>query len=576
MPSASERIPASEPHIEPGDEDAADLVRRVLLGELSPEQACEQGQISAEELTEWMRVHRRAVRRAIDEQISSTLSAQGLEREDFTLSGNLETMALSDLLETVQLGRKDAHIRIEHDGDFGHLWCIDGDVIDARIGLAVGSPAVYELLGLSEGRLQVDFSPVAHERTILATTQELLVEHARRSDELSRVRGQLGDPARVLWQNTGENTVSGLAPRELATLRAFDGRRSIDDVVATLRRPELETLTAIYRLLQSGALLRTAPQPEPDAAEPSGPVMQRAAQPGYASRAPASRESPPSRASLPASSRASVPPIAPSVVTRHSVPAQARRYGPFALGGACVLAAFAVGLWVARPAPAPAPLPASTTRPSVEAVETALCGSSMRLFTSATPAHPGTSAARAPIAPFCLARSSVTADEYRACVTGQSCEPAQTETQAESQAGRDAPRCTFGAQGRGTSPINCITQRQAEQYCEWRGQRLPMPDEWEIAWQSAHPAPGAAPAAASGGPSWIGELSEWTKDRADRPQRANVPGQEPQLYAVMRVDSSLNPGPNPAAPSRLYVAASAHARGIGFRCALSLQTSPTR
>jgi formylglycine-generating enzyme required for sulfatase activity len=547
-----------------------------LLGELSPEQACEQGGISAEQLTEWIRVHRRAVRRAIDEQISSTLSAQGLQREDFTLSGNLETMALSDLLETVQLGRKDAYIRIEHDGDFAHLWCIDGDVIDARMGLAVGSPAVYELLRLNEGRLQVDFSPVAHERTILATTQELLLEYARRSDELERVRGQLGDLARVLWQNTGENTVSGLAPRELAALRAFDGRRSIADVVTTLRRPELETLTAIYRLLQSGALLTTAPQPEPDAAEPSGPAVQRAAQPGYASRAPASREGPPSRVSLPASSRASVPPIAPSVVTRRSVPAQARRYAPLAFGAAGMLAAFAVGLWLARPAPAPALQPAPATHPSLEALETALCGSGMKLFTSATPTRPGTAAARAPIAPFCLARGSVTADEYRACVTSQSCEPAQTETQAEEPGGREAARCTFGAQGRGTYPINCITQRQAEQYCEWRGQRLPMPDEWEVAWQSAHPAPGSTPAAAGSGPSWIGDLSEWTKDRADRPQRANAPGQEPQLYAVMRVDNASNPGPNPAAPSRLYVAASAHARGIGFRCALSLQTSPTR
>lgn len=575
MPSASERIPALEFHFEPGEEDAAELVRRVLLGELSPEQACEQGRISAEQLTEWIRTHRRAVRRAIDEQISSTLSAQGLEREDFTLSGNLETMALSDLLETVQLGRKDAYIRIEHDGDFGHLWCIDGDVIDARLGLAVGSPAVYELLALNEGRLQVDFSPVAHERTILATTQELLVEHARRSDELERVRGQLGDPSRVLWQNTGENTVSGLAPRELAALRAFDGRRSIADVVVTLRRPELETLTAIHRLLQNGALLSAPPQPEAEATEPSGPAMQRAARPGYASRAPASREGPPSRVSMPASSRASVPPIAPSVVTRRSIPAATRRYAPFALGGACVLMAFAAGLWAARPSPAPAPQAASSTRPSVEALETALCGSGMKLFTSATAPRPGTAAARAPIAPFCLARGSVTADDYRACVNSQSCEPAQTETQAESQSGRDAPRCTFGAQGRGTSPINCITQRQAEQYCEWKGQRLPMPDEWEVAWQSAHPAPGAAPATGIG-PSWIGDLSEWTKDRADRPQRANVPGQEPQLYAVMRVDSSPNAGPSPAAPSRLYVAASAHARGIGFRCALSLQTSPTR
>jgi formylglycine-generating enzyme required for sulfatase activity len=334
----------------------------------------------------------------------------------------------------------------------------------------------------------------------------------------------------------------------------------------------LETLRAFHRLLLWGALLRAPPQADPDTAEPSGRGMQRAAQPGYASRAPASREAPPSRASLPASSRASVPPIAPSVVTRRSVRPEVRRYAPFALGAAGMLVAFAAGLWIARPAPTPAAQPAATARPSVEALETALCGSGMKLFTSATPARPGTAAAHATIAPFCLARGSVTADEYRACVSSQSCEPAQTETEAENPGGREAPRCSYGAAGRGTHPINCITQRQAEQYCEWRGQRLPMPDEWEVAWQSAHAAPGAA----SGGASWIGELSEWTKDRADRPQRAAAAGQEPQLYAVMRVDNSASSGPNPAAPSRLYVAASAHARGIGFRCALSLQASPTR
>ncbi|MEY4548718.1 MAG: hypothetical protein RL685_4913, partial [Pseudomonadota bacterium] len=101
----------------------ATVVRRLLLGELTTEEASAAYRITREQLTQWMRKHRRSVRRSIEEQMGSALSAQGLEKEDFVLSGNLENMSLSDLLETVQLGRKNAHVRVESGTEVGDVWC---------------------------------------------------------------------------------------------------------------------------------------------------------------------------------------------------------------------------------------------------------------------------------------------------------------------------------------------------------------------------------------------------------------------------------------------------------------------
>jgi hypothetical protein len=579
---APQRELTSESEPDPDQERVAGVVRRILLGELSAQQACDQEGISPDELTDWIRVHRRAVRRGIDEQIAAALSEQGLDREDFVLAGNLQNMTLSDLLETIQLGGKHAHIRIEHDGKYSHLWCVDGEVIDAQAGALVGTPALFRLLSLREGRLQAEFSPVERAHTILASTRELLVEFARRSDELVRLRDRVGDTTRVLLPNASDAVRAELDPQQRDVLRAFDGIRSIEAVIEVRARPELETLIAIARLVERQCLISAPPPEEPvsTGSPRTPPSMQRAAQTGYASLAPSSQAA---VSQVPVSqvpaSRVSVPPIAPSVQISSSVPPIARRYAPFAVVGACLLLAFAVGLWTARPPAARPELQVLTRQPAAgEDVGSAVCGPGMALFTSGS-AGPA-SALRAGARPFCLAQRPVTTDEYESCVNSQRCEAAQTDGAAEEPAGdHESLRCNAGQAGRERSPINCVTQRQAEQYCEWRGQRLPLPDEWEAAWRSVHgrAAASVAGAVASRDPgsssTRLGDLSEWTKDRTDRAQRGAGPGSEQQLYAVLRVDTSAGGAPSESTPNRLYTTANAHGRGIGFRCALSVETS---
>lgn len=497
---------------ERSDEHKTDLVRCVLLGELSTHQACEEEGISQERLTEWIRQYRRAARRAIDEQITQALAMHGLEKDDFVLSGNLENMGLSDLLEAIQLGRKNAHIRIEHGGEYSHLWCADGDIIDAESGTLVGTGAVYHLLSLHEGRLQAEFSSVARERTVIPSTETLLVEFARRLDERQAL-------------------AEGAPHSGVATLGA-----GIDMMEATTR-------TQISGLPRAEAEFNRIALFSPTAELPE----------------------------------ISVPPVAPPSRAAHLLSELPRSPAAYGIGACALVLAFAAGFLGARPSALPAATSASGAQPSASTLGATLCGPSMALIATGATALTGGANPDPIVRPFCLAERAVTTEEYQGCVASQRCEAAQTESSAGQEDTREQPslRCNAGQPGRERLPINCITPRQAEQYCEWRGQRLPLPSEWEFAWQSNRATAPLNGARVSGVPSFVGTTSEWTKDPVAHPHRGVEPSEPLQSYAVLRAGSPLGAFSGEARPSRLYMSASAHGRNIGFRCALSIESAAT-
>lgn len=527
-------------------------MRSLLLGELTAEQAQEQEGLSDIQLTDLIRRHRRAVRRAIDEQIAGALTTQGLAKEDFVLSGNLESMGLMDLLQTIQMGGKNAHIRIEHGGAISELWCADGEVLDAQSGKLVGSLAVYRMLALREGRLQAEFSGVARERTILASTEALLMESARRVDECNLLRQQIGDTQRLCVSSRAGAVEPDTLQREI--LQAFDGTHSIDDVIADSASSELDTLRAIAWLFKTGALIsRSAPDPQGAAvrsAATTDPAVNLVAQPGYASVLPANA----GRAS-----QISVPAVAPSITALRQAPEVWRRQWLYAAGGALLLSSFAAGLWsgrAARSGLAQAP----TQQPALARLAAALCGPGMQIFT------PDSSLNDSPAQqPFCMAERGVSTREYQECVNGHGCEPllADAARGAEHPGAPQALHCHAGQPGSEQLPLNCINQHQAERYCAWQGQRLPTPGEWEWAWQLHQ---GRADPS-----SQIGALSEWTRDRATQPHPGASHGDERPTYAILGAATPRDSATSELRPTRLYTSANVQARDIGFRCALGLE-----
>ena len=182
------------------DEQKAALVERILSGDITAEDACREHDLSDSELQEWVGAYRRTKRRAMEEQLTAALSARGLPAEDAPISefsGSLDSLALAELIQTIEYGRKDAQIRVDHDGQQSHIWCEQGQVVDARSGPLAGSAAVYRQLSLRYGRVYARFVRAERVRTIHASTAALLLEAAKRYDECKHLRERIGDTTAV-------------------------------------------------------------------------------------------------------------------------------------------------------------------------------------------------------------------------------------------------------------------------------------------------------------------------------------------------------------------------------------------
>ena len=79
---------------------------------------------------------------------------------------------------------------------------------------------------------------------------------------------------------------------------------------------------------------------------------------------------------------------------------------------------------------------------------------------------------------FEMSKTAVTVEQYSECVTKGQC--------TQPDAGDD---CNWGNTGRRRHPVNCVNWKQANQYAQFKGARLPSESEWEYA-------------ATSGGKSW--------------------------------------------------------------------------
>lgn len=588
------------------DEQKSALIDRIVRGDLTPQQACENYALTHEQLRDWARIYRREARRAVDEQVLLALSTQGLDVGELPtseFSGRIEDMAVAELVQTVQFGRKDAEIRVEHDGEKSYLWCVNGDIVDARSGHLVGAPAVYRLLALERGHVHADFAPLSHGRTITVSSQALMLEAARRSDECRQLRKRLGDTtATYVMSDRALSPGVEATPEQFAVLRLFEKERSIDGALQGSYLPDLETLTLITELRDKGLLERAQ---SPRSSQPLAivtPNPERSFVPYAASLGAAPEVAQPSRRWLWVSVTA----------------------GAMGLG---VL--FALRLTAALDASEGSPRAASPSLTNPEAVTAAAepaCPPGMQLI-------PGGPA-------FCLEPLEVTVAQYEQCTVAGGCEaPRTTPLALPSSLGPElreraesalATQCNAGQPGRDQHPVNCVTELDAERYCRWRGARLPSAAEWAFAahgstgraypwglepidfehanvcgaecraWFEASPLeaafsgvmfesedgyPATAPVGTfprgvspEGVLDLIGNVAEWTSTRADGAVRGARTSSDvrPGSFVVRGGDFTSGRGALEPPVLQQLLHAEARSPSVGFRCAATPGRTPRR
>ncbi|MFO0557451.1 MAG: DUF4388 domain-containing protein [Polyangiales bacterium] len=176
-------------------------------------------------------------------------------RASFT--GLLSEMGLVDLLSTIDLGRKSGVLELEAPQGRGVVFFRDGRVVDARANKLSGGNAIYRMLLWTDGRFEIRFGPCTANEVIEMSTQGLLMEGMRRIDEWQRMREQLPPLDSVFEVDVPEVLARiGEIPDEInPILRAFDGRRTLMEVVDESGIDDLEALATLTKLYFEGLIV---------------------------------------------------------------------------------------------------------------------------------------------------------------------------------------------------------------------------------------------------------------------------------------------------------------------------------
>ncbi|HEU4578280.1 MAG TPA: DUF4388 domain-containing protein [Polyangiaceae bacterium] len=254
------------------EEEKARLARELMSGALTVSEACARHGLSQECLREWVLMFRHSAIEAFDEHLRQTLAPQGIAVGDSGgagFNGSLSDLSLADLIQTLTLARRDGVITISQHGAESRIWCADGEIVDAQSGRLSGELALYRALALTSGRLSAEFAAVSRARTICESTSALLLNGARRMDEVHALLGRLGEGRfRLAFEPPSE---AGLAAAELALLGHFRVPSTLQELLAATELGDLEALTGVARLIERGWLSADAePSPAPVASRVPG------------------------------------------------------------------------------------------------------------------------------------------------------------------------------------------------------------------------------------------------------------------------------------------------------------------
>ena len=220
----------------------------------------------------------------VDEVLRARL---GPKREPM-LHGDLEQVAMFDLFQVFAANRRTGCLRIEGALATGEVFVSDGRIVDAVYGGATGEKALYRMLAVARGRFV--FAPgVEPEVTrIDLPTDHLLMEGARRNDEIARLRETL--PPFDALVRPGVPFVDA-TPLETSILGNLDEPRAIEELLDLSFANDLEVLRSLASLIERGAAVVFDPRGQRvRIVDPVDAVVVRAAiarlrRPGLAGRA---------------------------------------------------------------------------------------------------------------------------------------------------------------------------------------------------------------------------------------------------------------------------------------------------
>ncbi len=100
-------------------------------------------------------------------------------------AGTLRNIQLTDIIQMCCLAGASICVRVRKDQQQGALYVLDGEIVHAECGSVSGVDAFFTILGWQSGQFETLDEPLKTEPTIKEPCQFLLMEAARRADEIA-------------------------------------------------------------------------------------------------------------------------------------------------------------------------------------------------------------------------------------------------------------------------------------------------------------------------------------------------------------------------------------------------------
>jgi hypothetical protein len=164
--------------------------------------------------------------------------------------GTLHNVSSGVFLQLIEMEQKTCTIRLEEKtfGEKGVLFFVEGELCDARVGERQGEIAAYEIFAWDNVSLSIQNDCTIRQNRINKELSSLLIEGARRSDELKAQRAARHGGGRTRSGSRPEEALKGVRLKIECTLGT---RCGAEDVIQDERWTGL-----VHRISQSGERLK--------------------------------------------------------------------------------------------------------------------------------------------------------------------------------------------------------------------------------------------------------------------------------------------------------------------------------
>jgi len=173
-----------------------------------------------------------------------------------TFLGDLSQVKLFDILSPLFSSKKTGKILVRGKED-GELYLELGNITHAKTSNAVGEYAFFTLMGLRFGKASFEPDEMALERTISASTEQLVLDWSFKKQEWDKVREiipSLNTIFHLSVQKGPEN--KNVNAEQWNVLALCNGTKTVSEIAQTLNWDVFKTSKAIFQLVQSGLLER--------------------------------------------------------------------------------------------------------------------------------------------------------------------------------------------------------------------------------------------------------------------------------------------------------------------------------